>query len=99
MVIREGNRKQQPFQLNKSNYNHIFVYCLSRFPAYAAISGGLTGGVVYVFVSILTFVTINIFPAKHMFNLGLSNLILTIASLITISYLVQSQKRFSFNKT
>lgn len=32
-------------------YNNYFTYCLSRFPDYAAMSGGLTGGVVYIMVS------------------------------------------------
>jgi len=68
-------------------YNNLFIYCLSRFPSYAAMSGGFTGGVVYIFVSVITFAIINIFPPEHMFNLSLANLCLTIASAIAILYL------------
>lgn len=61
-------------------YNNYFTYCLRKFPKNAGIAGGLTGGVVYVMVSFLTYGIISIFPAKDERNLSFGYLILILLS-------------------
>jgi len=36
-------------------FNNYFTYCLSRFPQFAGVAGGLTGGLAYTFTSILSY--------------------------------------------
>ncbi|OPB95373.1 MFS transporter [Elizabethkingia occulta] len=36
-------------------FNNYFAYCLGRFPKSAGISGGITGGVVYIITSIVSY--------------------------------------------
>lgn len=66
-------------------YNNYFTYCLSRFPNYAGISGGMTGGVVYIMVSVLSYVVVNFLPPKDVHNLSLSYLSMIILSGIVMS--------------
>lgn len=75
-------------------YNNYFTYCLSRFPNYAGISGGMTGGVVYIMVSILSYTVVNFLPPKDVHNLGLSYLSLIILSgiVMTIVYRLHLKK-------
>ncbi|MEO5910164.1 MAG: MFS transporter [Pelobium sp.] len=68
-------------------FNNYFTYCLARFPKNAGISSGLTGGLAYVMVSILSYFIIEIFPAKDENNLSYSYLVLIVASVI-IMYLI-----------
>ncbi len=65
-------------------YNNYFTYCLTRFPKNAGISGGLTGGTVYVLLSILTYGVVNFIPAKDENNLSYSYLIFSLLSAITL---------------
>ncbi|TWF39850.1 putative MFS family arabinose efflux permease [Chitinophaga polysaccharea] len=61
-------------------YNNYFTYCLQKFPRNAGIAGGLTGGVCYVIVSILSYSLIYLLPAKDGHNLSYSYLLLIIIS-------------------
>jgi MFS family permease len=61
-------------------FNNYFAYSLSRFPQNAGISGGLTGGVVYILVSLLSYVLIEVFPAKDQRNLSYSYFLLALLS-------------------
>lgn len=65
-------------------YNNYFMHCLSTFPQYAAISGGMTGGVVYIMVSILSYGIVNVLPPKDEGHLSYSYLILILLSVITM---------------
>jgi len=61
-------------------FNNYFAYSLSRFPKNAGISGGLTGGIVYILVSLLSYALIEVFPAKDQRNLSYSYLVLALLS-------------------
>lgn len=61
-------------------FNNFFTYCLSKFPKNAGIASGLTGGINYVIVSVLSYGIVSIFPAKDEMNLGSSYLILILLS-------------------
>jgi MFS family permease len=45
-------------------YNNYFTYCLSQFPKNAGIAGGLTGGVVYVLLSFLTYAIVDVVKVR-----------------------------------
>jgi MFS family permease len=66
------------------SFNTFFTFCLSRFPKNAGIAGGLTGGINYVIVSILSYGIIAIIPAKDQLNLTYSYAILIGLSLLTL---------------
>jgi MFS family permease len=61
-------------------YNNYFTYCLGRFPKNAAMSGGLTGGMVYVILSLLTYIVVAAIPAKDEHNLSYSYLVFILLS-------------------
>lgn len=61
-------------------YNNYFTYCLGRFPKNAAMSGGLTGGMVYVILSLLTYVVVAAIPAKDVLNLSYCYLVFILLS-------------------
>jgi MFS family permease len=61
-------------------FNNFFTYCLSKFPKNAGIASGLTGGINYVIVSVLSYIIVSVFPAKDEVNLGSSYLILILLS-------------------
>ncbi|WP_420846910.1 MFS transporter [Mucilaginibacter straminoryzae] len=65
-------------------YNNYFAYCLGRFPKNAGMSGGLTGGLVYVILSLLTYLVVAAIPAKNMAHLSYSYLVFIACSLIVM---------------
>ncbi|MBT2560248.1 MFS transporter [Pedobacter sp. ISL-68] len=74
-------------------YNNYFTYCLSRFPKNAGIAGGLTGGSVYIILSIFTYCIIAHIPAKDEANLSYSYLILIFPSFLLMWYIFKRQQR------
>ena len=72
-------------------FNSFFTYCLSRFPKNAGIAGGLTGGINYVVVSILSYGIIYFIPAEDTANLNYSYLILIALSLV-VMYVISKFK-------
>jgi MFS family permease len=66
------------------SFNTFFTFCLSRFPKNAGIAGGLTGGINYVIVSILSYGLISLIPAKDQLNLTYSYAILIGLSIVTL---------------
>jgi MFS family permease len=65
-------------------FNNFFTYALSRFPKNAGIASGLSGGVNYMIVSVLSYGIVFILPAKGEANLAYSYLVLIIASVLTM---------------
>ncbi|MES2429214.1 MAG: MFS transporter [Bacteroidota bacterium] len=74
-------------------YNNYFTYCLSRFPKNAAMSGGLTGGVVYVMLSILTYIVVTLIPAKDEHNLSYSYLVFILLSVVVMYVLFRMNRK------
>lgn len=61
-------------------FNTYFTFCLQSFPQNAGIAGGLTGGLTYVIVSILSYGVVNMIPAHDEHNLSYSYLLCTLIS-------------------
>lgn len=78
-------------------YNNYFTYCLSRFPKNAAMSGGLTGGMVYVMLSLLTYIVVTFIPAKDEHNLSYSYLVFILLSVL-VMYVLFKLNRKPVNK-
>ena len=74
-------------------FNSFFTYCLSRFPKNAGIASGLTGGINYVIVSLLSYTIIYFIPAKDEANLSYSYLVLITLSLIVMLGISRIKKR------
>ncbi|MGY4385474.1 MFS family permease [Pedobacter sp. UYP24] len=73
-------------------FNSFFTFCLSRFPTNAGIAGGLTGGINYVIVSLLSYSIIYFIPAKDEANLSYSYLVLIILLIATMLLFVRLMK-------
>jgi multidrug resistance protein len=65
-------------------YNNYFTKSMRKFPNNAGIAGGLTGGVVYILVSFLSYAIIYAFPAKDERNLSYGYLILILSSALVM---------------
>ncbi|SMP20447.1 MFS transporter [Flavobacterium hercynium] len=76
-------------------YNNYFVFSLSSFPKNAGIAGGLTGGIVYILVSFLSFFIIKFLPAKDQYNLSYSYLILALLSGLVMFIIVRYVKNIT----
>ncbi len=74
-------------------YNNYFTYCLSRFPKNAAMSGGFTGGMVYVMLSLLTYVVVAVIPAKDQLNLSYSYLVFILLSVLIMVVLSRINRK------
>ncbi|MCW3465867.1 MFS transporter [Chitinophaga nivalis] len=74
-------------------YNNYFTFCLQRFPNNAGIAGGLTGGLSYVIVSMLSYGLTYLLPAEDGRNLATSYMVLIVASgLVMYRVLLLSRK-------
>lgn len=73
-------------------FNNYFSFCLGMFPKNAGIGSGLTGGITYVIVSLLSSVVSGAFPAGKVQNLSFSYSSLCIPSII-IMYLIYKHSR------
>lgn len=74
-------------------YNNYFAYCLGRFPKNAGLSGGLTGGLVYVILSLLTYLVVAVIPAKDMAHLSYSYLVFIACSLLVMLILFRLNRQ------
>ncbi|MHA4894589.1 MFS transporter [Pedobacter sp. PWIIR3] len=74
-------------------FNSFFTFCLSRFPKNAGIAGGLTGGINYVIVSLLSYSIIYFIPAKDEANLSYSYLVLIVLSIAVMLLIIKLMKR------
>ncbi|RBL89931.1 MFS transporter [Chitinophaga flava] len=79
-------------------YNNYFTFCLQKFPKNAGIAGGLTGGLCYVIVSILSAGIIYVLPVQDGRNLSLSYIVLILASaLVMYRVLLLNKKEQALN--
>jgi predicted MFS family arabinose efflux permease len=74
-------------------YNNYFAYCLGRFPKNAGMSGGLTGGLVYMILSLLTYLVVAVIPAKDMAHLSYSYLVFIACSLVVMLILLKLNRQ------
>ncbi|MDN5284857.1 MAG: putative arabinose efflux permease, family [Mucilaginibacter sp.] len=74
-------------------FNNYFAYCLGLFPKNAGIAGGLTGGMSYMVISLLSYGIVNNFPAKDERNLSYGYLILIIISIIVMLILYKNNQK------
>lgn len=73
-------------------FNMFFTHCLSRFPENAGIASGLSGGVNYVIISILSYGVVYILPARDMINLGFSYaMLLALAVALTLMLKIRKE--------
>jgi len=81
-------------------YTTYFTYSMGKFPQNAGIAGGLTGGIMYIIVSFLSYYIVSIIPAKDEKNLSYSYLILVLLSALIIGciYLINSKKAGKINR-
>ena len=68
-------------------YNNYFTFCLSQFPKNAGVAGGLTGGSVYIILSLITYFVISFIPPKDEGNLAYSYLVIIVPSFILMWYI------------
>lgn len=74
-------------------FNNYFTYCLGAFPKNAGIAGGLTGGINYVIVSLLSYAIITFLPAKDERNLSYSYLVLILLSAVIMFAVYRLKKK------
>lgn len=74
-------------------YNNYFTYCLGRFPKNAAMSGGFTGGMVYVILSLLTYLVVAAIPAKDQLNLSYCYLVFILLSVVVMLILFRINRK------
>lgn len=65
-------------------YNNYFTFCLQKFPNNAGIAGGLTGGLCYVIVSMLSAGLIYLLPVSNGINLSFNYLLLVLGSAVVM---------------
>jgi MFS family permease len=70
-------------------FNNFFTFCLSSFPRNAGIASGLTGGINYIIVSILSSSIILFLPAKDEAHLSYSYAIIILLSVIVMSVILR----------
>jgi MFS family permease len=81
-------------------FNNYFTYCLRKFPEAAGIAGGLTGGLMYIFVSGITYLLVRFIPVTVLTNLATYDLILAGSiSIALISFVRMQNKRVLVGKT
>ncbi len=73
-------------------FNVYFTYCLGKFPNNAGIASGLTGGVMYVIVSVLSYGMVYFIPANDTRHLGWSYLFLIAASALVMRAVTRNSK-------
>ncbi|UII25079.1 MFS transporter [Fulvivirga maritima] len=80
-------------------FNIFFTYCLSRFPEYAGISNGITGGGTYFLTSFLSYGSIAVFQPFHEQPLGHGYLGFAVIGLIAFTFWLSSAKKSSISSS
>jgi len=65
-------------------FNNYFTYCLSRFPQFAGIAGGLTGGLAYTLTAALSYGVVSVVMPESQLNLGAGYLMIGILGIIAV---------------
>ncbi|SDZ89019.1 MFS transporter [Pedobacter hartonius] len=74
-------------------FNNYFAFCLGLFPRNAGIAGGLTGGVSYMIISLLSYEIVNYIPAKDELNLGYGYGVLVLISFVVLLAISKIKKK------
>lgn len=74
-------------------FNNYFTFCLSRFPKNAGIASGLTGGIMYVLISVMSSGMVSVLPARDEANLGYSYLALVLLSMAVMGVALRTERR------
>ncbi len=80
-------------------FNNYFSYSLSLFPKNAGIAGGLSGGVNYIIVSLLSYGIVYFIPARDEENLAYSYMVLILLSVIVMFFVFKVHRAISQLKT
>ncbi|HLA59626.1 MAG TPA: MFS transporter [Puia sp.] len=74
-------------------FNNYFSYSLSLFPKNAGIAGGLSGGVNYIIVSLLSYGIVYFIPARDEINLAHSYLVLIFLSALVMFFVYKINRK------
>ena len=74
-------------------FNNFFSYCLTRFTKNAGIAGGITGGSLSVFTSILSFASVRTIVVKDQFMLGVSYMSFAVLMVAIFALFVNAKKK------
>jgi MFS family permease len=74
-------------------FNNYFSYSLSLFPKNAGIASGLSGGVIYIIVSFLSYGIVYFIPARDEVNLTYSYLVLILMSVVVMFFVFKINRR------
>ncbi|MFC3157520.1 Predicted arabinose efflux permease, MFS family [Chryseobacterium arachidis] len=64
-------------------FNVVYAYCLSRFTKNAGIASGLTGGLLYIISSLVSYGFANLYAVKSQTLLGIANISLIVILFLT----------------
>jgi DHA1 family bicyclomycin/chloramphenicol resistance-like MFS transporter len=73
-------------------YNNFFAYNMTRFPKNAGIAGGLSGGVAYIIMSVMSYSIVYGLPPKDERNLSYGYLFLVLLAVITTILFYRASK-------
>jgi MFS family permease len=73
-------------------YNNFFAYNMTRFPKNAGIAGGLSGGVAYIIMSLMSYSIVYELPPKDERNLSYGYLFLVLLAVITTILFYRASK-------
>ena len=79
-------------------FNNYFSYSLSLFPKNAGIASGLSGGVNYIIVSLLSYGIVYFIPARDEENLAYSYLVLIFLSALVMFFVYKINRSTSLMK-
>jgi len=65
-------------------FNNYFTYCLSRFPQFAGIAGGLTGGLAYSLTAILSYGLVAIIKPGSQLTMGAGYFIIAMFGIVVL---------------
>ena len=74
-------------------FNNYFSYCLGLFPKNAGIASGLSGGVIYIIVSLLSYGVVYFIPASDEKNLAHSYLVLILLSVLVMFFVYKINRK------
>lgn len=73
-------------------FNVVYAYCLSRFTKNAGIASGLTGGVLYIISSLVSYSFANLYAVKSQVLLGVANITLIMILIVVFIFFNKYRK-------